>query len=271
MKDFHPGRLKARADTARVIEHRCAIEAMRTRFECLLQGPDPGLLGAAGEAALAEVRAAERELSFFRVDSALSRLNREGASEWTRLPPRFLALLQLCQMLHRDTAGAFDPGAAFPPGLEDLEVSAARQAARFRSPGLRLDLGGIGKGEALDRAALVLRDHGVHTALLHGGTSSVLALGAPAGQRGWRVAIAHPDDAADAVASVELRDQALGVSARRGAIVDPRLGAPAAGPTRLAAAIGASAAEADAWSTALIVLGRRDFEFRALHSPARAS
>ncbi len=240
---------------------------MRTRFECLLHGPDPGLLAAAGEAALAEIRAAERELSFFRADSELSRLNREGASGWTRLSARFLTLLRLCQELHRETAGAFDPGAAFKPGISGLEVSVALQAARFRAPGLRLDCGGIGKGEALDRAAIVLREHGVITALLHGGTSSVLAMGVPPGQRGWRVAIAHPDDPADAIASVELRDQALGVSARRGAIVDPRCGAPSTGPTRLAAAISVSAAAADAWSTALIVVGRRDFECRSLHSP----
>jgi len=244
---------------------------MRTRFECLLHGPDPGLLAAAGEAALAEIRAAELELSFFRADSALSRLNREGAAGWTRLPARLLRLLQLCQEMQRETDGAFDPGAAFPPGLAGVAVDEARQSARFLQSGMRLDLGGIGKGEALDRAAITLREHGVDAALLHGGTSSVLALGAPPGQRGWRVAIAHPDDPAGAIASVELRDQALGVSARRGAIVDPRRNAPASGPTRLAAAVAANAAAADAWSTALIVRGRREFEFRALHSPVPVS
>lgn len=244
---------------------------MRTRFECLLLGPDPGLLAAAGEAALAEIRAAEREFSFFRADSELSRLNREGGGGWVRLPARFFRLLALCERIHRDSGGAFDPGAAFPPGLAGLELDAERQAARFRDAAVRLDCGGIGKGEALDRAGLVLREQGVVCALLHGGTSSVLALGAPPGQRGWRIAIARPEDATDAIASVELRDCALGVSARRGAIVDPRRGAPASGPTRLAAAAGASAAAADAWSTALIVLGRREFEFLALHSPVQAA
>lgn len=244
---------------------------MRTRFECLLHGTDSGLLAAAGEAALAEIRAAEREFSFFRADSDLSRLNRDGASGWTRLPARLFQMLELCQMTRTETSGAFDPGAAFPPGMAEVALDAQCQSARFRHANVRLDCGGIGKGEALDRAGAVLRELGITTALLHGGTSSVLGIGTPPGQRGWRIAIANPDDPSDAIASVELRDGALGVSARRGAIVDPRCGAPAAGPTRLAAATAATAAKADAWSTALIILGQRDFEFRALHSPVQLS
>lgn len=244
---------------------------MRTRFEFLLQGPDAGLLAAAGEAAVAEIHAAERELSFFRADSDLSRLNRAAPHGWSRLPARLFALLERSQQFHQDSSGGFDPGAAFPPGIAGVELDPVQQAARFRHPELRLDLGGIGKGEALDRAGQRLRDDGVRVALLHGGTSSVLALGAPPGQRGWRVAIADPDRPDAAIASVELCDAALGVSARRAAIVDPRRGSAAAGPTRLAAATAATAAAADAWSTALIVTGRRDFEFRALHSPARVS
>ncbi|HYD02310.1 MAG TPA: FAD:protein FMN transferase, partial [Phycisphaerales bacterium] len=120
---------------------------------------------------------------------------------------------------------------------------------RFTQP-VALDFGAIGKGWALDRAARVLREHGVTRALLHGGTSSVVTLGGP-----WRVAL-------DDRAAVDLTDASLGVSAPagrtigrgadvRGHILDPRTGRSA---TTLGAAVsGPSAAVCDAWSTALVV------------------
>ena len=54
-----------------------------------------------------------------------------------------------------------------------------------------IDLGAIGKGYALEEAGRLLREAGVSSALLHGGTSSVCAIGAPQGQPHWRTAIKH--------------------------------------------------------------------------------
>ncbi len=239
-------------------EVRLALDAMRTRFECVLHGADAARLRAAGEEALREIRAAEAELSFFRNDSALTRMNREAAAGWTRVPERMFRMLQSCRAVYAASDGSFDPGFRAAPavGFAAVELDAARRAVRYADPRLALDFGAIGKGEALDRAAAVLRENGVESALLHGGTSSVLAIGAPPDTLGWQVGIGD-------LACVLLRDAALGVSGNaRSHIFDPRSGAAAAGATRLAAVVARSAAAADAASTALLVLGRDEFEFR---------
>lgn len=240
-----------------------AAEAMRTRFECLLLGADESLLRAAGEAALAEVRATERCLSRFLPDAELARLHREAPVRACRVSqPMWLALCA-CQDLHRATAGAFDPAAATPPGFGAVMLDPLARTARFQDARIRLDFGGIGKGIALDRAAESLREAGITSALLHGGTSSILAIGAPPGARAWRVEIAGPATGDAAIACVELRDEALGVSQRE-RVLDPRTGAPVARGPRLAIARSRRATDADAWATAMLLLGAAPIEFRSI-------
>jgi len=240
---------------------RLAVEAMRTRFECALHGSDERMLRAAGEAALAEVQATERCLSRFLPDSELARLHREALTDWCGVSVPLWETLERCRDLHEATGGAFDPAAATPPGFTAVALDPERRAIRLTDANLRLDFGGIGKGVALDRAAVVLREAGVRCALLHGGTSSILAIGAPEEVEAWRIEIADPDDAARSLASVQLRDAALGVSTHARAL-DPRSGALSTGPTRLAVARARSAADADAWATALLLLGTAPVEFR---------
>ncbi len=268
-------------------EHRLAFPAMRTDFGFVLRGPDAGRLEAAAEEARAEVLAAERELSAFSLGSLLNKLNREAGAGPVRLPARLFELLTLCQRVHRESGGAFDPSVApwmeawgfrggadagdgaaaraaaarAAVGLDGLRLDAAARTARFLRPGMQLDLGGVAKGVALDRSAEALADAGVAHFLLHGGGSTFLASGAPSGQAGWRVGVRDPRDPDRLLAGVELRDRALSVSgqhgrtvvadgARRGHVLDPSCGAPAAG--ELAVATAPSAAAADAWSTALL-------------------
>jgi thiamine biosynthesis lipoprotein len=136
---------------------------------------------------------------------------------------------------------------------------------QFERPGVRLDLGGYAKGYAAERAARLLRESGVASALLHGGTSSVCTIGAPPDAASWRVVLAEPLSRPDALLAAELRDRALSVSSalgrsfsasgrRYGHVVDPRTGEPAR--ASLAAAVtGPSASTCEALSTALLVLG----------------
>ncbi|MBM4062870.1 MAG: hypothetical protein FJ265_17515, partial [Planctomycetes bacterium] len=146
-------------------------------------------------------------------------------------------------------------------GMQHVELDAAAQTVRLPRPGMALDLGAIGKGHALDLAAQALREHGVRRALLHAGTSSVLALGAPPGLPGFRIGVGpwQPGPVAT------LREAALSVSRPHGQqqpqpdgtsaahVVDPRTCAPVAGGPALAAVIAASARTSDALSTALLV------------------
>jgi thiamine biosynthesis lipoprotein len=147
---------------------------------------------------------------------------------------------------------------------------------RFSRPGVMLDLGAIGKGYAIERAAEVLREAGVTSALLHGGTSSVQALSHPPDAESWKIAIERPrpglarpppapGQQPSLLATVPLCDAAMSVSAvwgkffqaegrTYGHVLDPRTGQPVAG-TALAAVVLPSATEADALSTALLTLG----------------
>ena len=266
---------------------RLAVPAMASRFECVLPrragtATEEASLRAAGEAALAEVVATERELSRFRADSVLSRILALARRSPAPVPPRLWEVLTLCDELVTATGGRFDPAAAFG-GWRRVALDPRERTLRLDGDA-GLDFGAIGKGVALDRAAEVLREAGVEDALLHGGASSVFGLGRDPEGRPWRIALADPDGAGgtdgsgDAVrATVLLEDRALGVSAPRQAhpergvvahVLDPATGrAVTRGPTRLAAVRTHSAAVADAWATALVVGGRREVEALDLEAP----
>ena len=102
-------------------------------------------------------------------------------------------------------------------GMELVHFDAENFTLQFERPGVRIDLGTIGKGFALEIAAELLRDAGVTSALIHGGTCSVCAIGSPPGEAFWKMAIVHPN--ADVpeherlVAVAKLRDESFSVSA----------------------------------------------------------
>ena len=163
---------------------------------------------------------------------------------------------------------------------EDFTVSFARE-------GVMLDLGSIGKGYALQRAAQLLRETGVASGILHGGTSTVYALGTPPDSDAWKVAVPKPEFAEQTIALgatrvkepsgldkvlavVPLNNEALSVSAVWGKsfaaddrvyghVIDPREGEPVDGAV-LAAVASPSATESDALSTALLILGSAGHE-----------
>ena len=152
-------------------------------------------------------------------------------------------------------------------GSHLLELEEKSQSVRFLHPELELNLGGIGKGYALDRAAALLRDEGLSNALLHAGHSSILALGsAPRSQAGggWQLSLRHPLQRRQSLARIRLRDRAMATSGvgeqsfraegkRYGHVLDPRTGHPTE-KNLSATAFAGTAAEADALSTAFLVM-----------------
>ena len=135
----------------------------------------------------------------------------------------------------------------------------------FDRPGVELDLGGIGKGYAVDRVVELLRRRGVASALVNLGGSSVYGLGAPPGKTAWEVGIQDPTDPAKTAVTVTLRDRALSVSGgyarffeENGVtyahILDPRTGRPVQGVLSVAI-LSDSATDGDALDNVLFVQG----------------
>ena len=264
---------------------------MACRFELVLQGEDGPWLRAAGEEALAEIERLEERLSRFRSTSDVSRVNAHAAREPVRVGGEVFALLQRSMCLYEQTDGAFDltvaplmqawgfydDGGHMPDpeelaaaqqrtGMHLVELDGGRQTVRFVREGMEIDLGAIGKGYAIDEAVSILREAGVGSAFLHGGTSTMYGIGRPLDGDHWSVAIVDPEVPERVVAVVPIQDRSLAVSAvsgkafeaggtRYGHVLDPRLGRPIRGAV-LAAVAGDSAAESDALSTALLVHGR---------------
>jgi thiamine biosynthesis lipoprotein len=149
--------------------------------------------------------------------------------------------------------------------MRHVRLDPRERTVAFDQPGVTLDLGGIAKGYAVDRATALLRESGVHQALVHGGWSTVCALGRSPEGEAWRVGIRHPRDASRRVAAVGLADAALSTSgsyerffAIDGTVyshlLDPRTGRPAQGMLS-ASVVTSTALEGDALSTACFVMG----------------
>lgn len=192
--------------------------------------------------------------------------------------------------------GFHRPAGAVPPaqelaaaldrvGSQFMTLDAAARTIRFQKPGMEINLGAIGKGHALDRVAETLSAGGVGDFLCHGGQSSVRACGSCGvvgggadGDRpsGWVVDLRHPLRPERSVVEIRLLDRALGTSGagtqffrhqgrRYGHILDPRTGWPGEGVLS-ATVVAPTAADADALSTALYLLGpERAVEWRQAH------
>jgi thiamine biosynthesis lipoprotein len=264
---------------------------MATTFEVVLPFGTPQA-NAIADTVFDEIDRLEAQLTAYRDSSEVCRLNRRAAAHAVPVEEGLFDLLSLCARLTAETQGAFDVTAGalikawgffrgprcVPPdpelatalaqvGMGHVRLDAGSRAVRFLRPGLEINLGSIGKGYALDRVGQLLRDGwGITSALLHGGRSSILALGTEPGSRGgWTVGVRHPWDPEKRLAVVRLQDRALGTSAatfqhlehqgrKLGHILDPRTGWPASGMAS-ATVLAPTAAEADALATAFFILG----------------
>jgi thiamine biosynthesis lipoprotein len=248
------------------------------RFEASAGIPAAARAGAL-ESALDEVDRLERILSNWRSESELSRLNRSARRRATHVSSDLFEAVERALYWARETEGAFDPtvepltrrfrqgpsqgnpasSADWRAGhgnWRDVSLNRRSRTIRFRRGVRGLDLGGIAKGFALDRAAAVLRRQGMNAFLLDAG-GQVLAAGAPAGMRGWPVAVADPARRDRPFLPLLLSDVSAATSGnaeRPGEIVDPATGA-ALRWKGSATAVAPDATSADALSTALFVLG----------------
>jgi thiamine biosynthesis lipoprotein len=256
---------------------RFTHEAMATVFEVHAVHPDARYAAQAAQAAFELADRLEGELSRFRANSDIGRVNALSAGGSTSVSPSAMDCLVIARHVFDLTGGAFD--VSIGTGLASLELDADNFMVGTTRSGVRIDLGGIGKGYAVDLMAELLEEWGLDLALVHGGFSSLLALEAPAGLDGWPLTLSDPADPSRVLARLSVSQTALGASGLRKGdhIVDPRSGEPvrrrrgawAALPRPVEARAGARAdqgpriapaAVADALTTAFMLLDPGEIE-----------
>jgi len=239
---------------------------------------------------------------FSRVDSLMSnwtttseiaRVNRVAASGQTPVQPEAAEVVAAALAIGQQSEGAFDitveplvrawgfiggprrlpsdaeaAAAAQLVGAHRLHFDPSARTLRFDLEGMRIDLGGIAKGHAVDAAADTLRADGVTDALVNI-SGNMRAIGTPAGSDHWRIGIRDPRDRMPYFARLDLLPgEGISTSAiyeqfvagdgkTYGHIMDPRSGRPAAGLIG-GTVIAPLAMIADGWSTSLFVLGPVD-------------
>ncbi|WP_322994329.1 FAD:protein FMN transferase [Castellaniella sp.] len=263
---------------------------MGTRWSALLyraEGFDSAPIRNALQIAVDEVDA---QMSTWKPDSDLMRLNAALVGEWITVPERLMDVLRLSLDIGRTSGGAFDisvgdavnawgfgPAAADQnlireaftaprrPAHEVLELDTKGRRVRKRAP-VVLDLNGIAKGYGVDRLAETLRSFGIVSGLV-GIDGEMRALGLRPDGQPWTIAVEEPDRERRAPHSIlALQDAAVATSGdyRHWVVVgnrylshtmDPRRGAPLASSPASITVVARTCAEADAWATALMVLG----------------
>ncbi|MDO8834696.1 MAG: FAD:protein FMN transferase [Vicinamibacterales bacterium] len=206
---------------------RFSHEAMATVFEVCAEHPDARYAAQAAHAAFDLADRLERELSRFIPNSDIGRVNHLTAGAHTRVSPATMECLVIARHVFALTGGAFD--VSIGTGLPSLELDPDAGLVHATTSGVRIDLGGIGKGYAVDLMTELLADWGLDRVLVHGGFSSVLALDAPAGCDGWPLTLTDPGSPSRRLGRLSVRRTALGASGLRKGdhIVDPRSGEPA--------------------------------------------
>ena len=263
--------------------HRSSANVMGTTAELMFDGP-----ASLTPRAFNRLRELEQAWSRFRPDSELNRLQ-QRAGRWVRVSHELFVALRWCARLHEETEGRFDPSirtaleqwgydrtfreidergaapvvTAPSPGLAGMELRRDDEAVRL-APGLRIDLGGIGKGLAADMLAGDLLFMGANGVYVSVGGDIAVAGDTPYG--GWDVPLHHPDTdlpfdfhclAAGGIVMSTTRMRRWhrldGTEAHH--LIDPTTGAPAATDVVAVAVAALSAARAEALAKAVVVAG----------------
>lgn len=266
--------------------HRYAHHAMATTYEIYIRHEKADYAEGAAHEAFKELDRLEEELSRFITNSDISRINNLKALESVRVGLPAFECIQESQRIYRETDGAFDitigplyqcwldkekhlknPSrtelnqARYRTGMTLVKLDEQEHTVRVLRDRLHLDLGGVGKGYAVDQIATLLKEWEIDTALIHGGRSSVLALEAPEGVAGWPITLSTGGRRTGTLAKVSLCNQALsGSGLQKGQhILDPRKGEPVQGKAG-AWSIAPSAATTDALSTAFMIMQPEEVE-----------
>jgi len=280
---------------------------MACEFEVVAVGEDRAALADIANLALDEVVKLDERLSCFRPTSELSLVNAEAARGPVIVSPDLFEILRAAQEVWRETEGAFDvtagplvdlwrtaeemgiepdrqaiEGALEKVGMARVLLDDETHAVSFDADGVRINLGGVGKGYAVRKAASVLAEHGVESALVSGGGSTVQGFGPGPDGDGWKIGLRHPSRLDERVHEIALLDEAMSTSGgpaqqdrdveeRFEHIIDPVTGMPARGEAASVSVMTRDAMLSDALATAFYLRGREFAErYCAEHEGIRA-
>ena len=259
---------------------------MGTRIYVQLWAEDATKGNEAIDAVMAEMRRIDELMSHYKPESELSQINERANREPVQVDQELFELIKLSTYYSQITEGAFDityasvgylydyPKHVHPteaqiksalPGVNwrNMLLDEAQHTVRFEHPGMRIDLGGIGKGYAVDRGVAILKARGIdHAVVTAGGDTRIIGdhMGRP-----WLVAIRHPDNPQKVVTRIPLSDAAMSTSGdyeryfdedgvRYHHIIDPHTG-HSASKVRSATIIAPTATQTDGMSKTAFVLG----------------
>ena len=148
-----------------------------------------------------------------------------------------------------------------------VKIDRSGSTVELTSTGMKMDVGAIAVGYAVDKAVSVLKDNGVKKALVNGG-GEIYALGSPPGKDAWRIGIQHPRRSNELLGTIELKDMAVSTSGdyenyfevngkRYCHIMNPKTGKPVEGIMSVTV-VANTTTEADALSTVLFIMGAKD-------------
>ena len=284
-----------------------ATEQMGTRFSINVwvgEGSS-AQAGVAITAAFAEIERIEQIMSEWRPSSELSQLNDNAGGPARPLSPELFEVLQRSKVIAEATDGAFDPTfhavgqlwhferGARPPaperiaeklalvGWQDIELDPNTGVGRLARPGMKIGLGAIAKGYAVDRASQLLLQHGFADHIVEGGGDTYVS--GSKGGASWKVGIQRPDRAGS-LAAIPATDRAIVTSGgyqrflevdgkRYAHILDPRTGWPLdeSASAQSVTLVAANATDADAYATAVAVMGpEKGMAFVAAHPELEA-
>lgn len=251
-------------------------------------GEDRASLNSAISAAFDEFRRVDALMSVHRADSELTQLNARAAQTPVKVSPALFEVLAKAAAIAAGSGGAFDvtirpltdswgfiwKDYRLPSEAELqqarrrvdfrlVQLDATQQTVRFLRPDISIDLGGIAKGYAVDRAVEKLRACGVTIAMVKAG-GDLRVIGAPPGKQAWEVQLEDPRKRGQRV-TIPLHEAALSTSGnyenyfelhgrRYGHILDPRTGLPVQG-VAACTVVALTCCESDAWATACFVTG----------------
>lgn len=271
--------------------NRFAHHAMGTTYELLIGERDETYSRQVSQAVFSEIDRFENLFSRFNPCSEIGQINNLKPGQSLMVGVETYECLKTAALIQSQTCGAFDVNIGSlvkyrkdrGPELKRLDtgilelidlsrtprgyrVKIRPDEASARSGHVNLDFGGIGKGYALDKILEILSDWSIDNALIHGGTSSAMAIGVPphghSNRRGWPVGIGAPWKCSLSPKEFLLKNRALsgsGTEVKGEHITDPRTGEPAKG--HLAAWIShPSAAVSDALSTAFMVMDTEEIK-----------